>query len=165
MARTRTPLIVRFWRHVQRGGPDDCWPWDNPGKRGYGYIGTGGREGHFLRAHRVAWELANGPIPDGLYVLHDCDNPACCNPTHLHLGTQADNIREAIERGRMVPPTTLRGSQSPNAKLTEADVREIRRVHAETPVVATYVLLAKRFDVSFGCINKVISRCSWKHVE
>ena len=68
--------------------------------KGYGHIGSGGHKGRTLLAHRVAWELANGPIPDGLLVCHRCDNPPCCNPEHLFLGTKSDNALDQIGKGR-----------------------------------------------------------------
>lgn len=97
------PLADRFWEHVDRRGPDECWPWIGA-KRFFGYgafnIGKKKAKG----AHRVAWELTNGPIPDGLQALHRCDNPPCVNPAHLFLGTPRDNMRDAQAKGR-----TMRG--------------------------------------------------------
>lgn len=69
-------------------------------KTGYGHIGSGGKHGQTLLAHRVAWEVANGPIPDGLLVCHHCDNPPCCNPEHMFLGTKSDNAVDCIRKGR-----------------------------------------------------------------
>lgn len=82
-----------FWKYVDVRGPDDCWLWMRYCDRdGYGRFRS-------QSAHRVAWELANGPT--SLHVLHDCDNPRCCNPRHLHTGTQQDNMRERSARGRV----------------------------------------------------------------
>lgn len=96
----RKTLEQRLWEKVDRTG--DCWVWTAKTRSsfGYGMIRVGGTPGRLVSAHRVAWELTNGPIPDGLWVLHGCDNPPCCNPAHLHLGTRADNMREMSERGR-----------------------------------------------------------------
>lgn len=94
------PLAERFWRRVDKSGP--CWIWTGAqGHHGYGRIGIGGHDGPTVLAHRVAWELSNGPVPEGLCVLHRCDNPPCVNPDHLFVGTQADNIRDCKEKGRM----------------------------------------------------------------
>lgn len=99
-AATVATVDERFWQRVDKtAGEDACWPWTaRRDRRGYGRISVPGRR-HFL-AHRYAFESAVGPITDGLNVLHSCDNPPCCNPAHLHLGTQADNLAEMRARGR-----------------------------------------------------------------
>jgi len=94
----------RFYSYVQKS--DDCWlwqggSWDRKGYGRYRVMTDGqGRQREF-RAHRIAWELANGPVPPGLSVLHRCDNPACVRPDHLWLGSAADNARDAQEKGRI----------------------------------------------------------------
>lgn len=99
-ARKYPPLEVRFWRRVDRaGGPDACWLWLGPKTpRGYGATS---RLNKSVRAHRLSWELTNGPIPDGLIVCHRCDNPSCVRPSHLFLGTHADNMQDCSAKGRM----------------------------------------------------------------
>ena len=95
------PLQARFEAMVSRAdGPDQChlWTGSTTGP-GYGQIG-GGKKGVVLLAHRVAWELAHGPIPDGMCVLHKCDVRACVNPTHLFLGTKKDNTHDMLRKGR-----------------------------------------------------------------
>ena len=118
MAPKPRSLAERFWPKVHKG--PTCWIWNAyTDKLGYGYIGAGGWHGGKLCAHRVAWELTRGPIPDGLWVLHKCNNPPCVNPDHLYLGTQADNMRDAADAGVM-------GSK----RLDWWDVRLIRLAHA-----------------------------------
>ena len=91
----------RFWSHVDKRGPDDCWEWkDGATPQGYGLAMIGG---HRTTAPRVSWILANGEIPDGLLVCHNCpdgDNPLCVNPAHLFLGTYKDNTQDMIQKGR-----------------------------------------------------------------
>jgi len=92
------PMEVRFWRFVNK--TDECWLWQGAkvGQGGYGNFGVDKK--HHL-AHRVSYELANGPIPDGMWVLHRCDNPPCVNPDHLFLGTRSDNMKDAHQKGRI----------------------------------------------------------------
>lgn len=94
-------LAMRFWSHVdQTAGPDGCWPWQlSRRKDGYGQVSVNHR---MTAAHRVAFALDAGEMPVGQVVRHRCDNPPCCNPRHLRIGTQADNLRDMLERGRHV---------------------------------------------------------------
>lgn len=115
--RAPTPLADLFWHLVDKRGPDDCWPWQGSLYVGYGRIKDGqrGRVG----AHRVSWELHHGPIPDGLWVLHRCDNPPCVNPAHLFLGTPGDNVRDMHAKGRWSRRAT-RPAQSPAAQPSQS---------------------------------------------
>lgn len=94
----RLSLNERFVGKIQKGGLDDCWPWlAGCDADGYGRF----KVGHWVvKAHRMAYELFKGKIPAGLQIRHSCDNPPCCNPAHLLLGTNFDNMRDKIERGR-----------------------------------------------------------------
>lgn len=96
--RTVALLAARFWDKVaiDRG----CWLWTAGTRHGYGAISEGGRGSPMIMAHRFSWEFHFGPIPDGLGVLHKCDNPPCVNPAHLFLGTQGDNMRDKAVKGR-----------------------------------------------------------------
>ena len=94
-----------FWQHVRRGTPNQCWPWvARFNHDGYGQFSERVRRGpkgqRTIRASRRAYELTHGKIPLGKEVMHDCDNPACCNPAHLLLGTHRDNILDAVRKGR-----------------------------------------------------------------
>lgn len=91
------PAEVRFWRYVIKQ-PDGCWLFTKVWAGGYGYFKRS--TWRPVRAHRFSWELHNGPIPKGLYILHKCDKPACVNPDHLYAGTQKDNMRDCKERRR-----------------------------------------------------------------
>lgn len=109
-----------------RVNANGCWEYS--GSRatfGYGQISVNNR---CARAHRVSWELHNGPIPDDLEVLHRCDNPPCCNPSHLFLGTQADNARDmwAKKRGSAPPRSPKYGEEHVGCKLTNEQVAFIR---------------------------------------
>lgn len=94
-------LAKRFWPKVKMGA--GCWEWTgSAGEKGYGYLHSGGKvERKPLRAHRVSWEIHNGSIPDGLWVLHRCDNPRCVRPDHLFLGDRSDNMRDCAAKGRI----------------------------------------------------------------
>ena len=115
-----------FWIQVdQSGGTDACWPYLGRRQRGYGRKNMG----HISGAHRVAWTFVNGPIPAGLQIRHSCDNPPCCNPVHLLLGTYADNEADKKARGR----TWMQGRSgeaNSQARLSDLEVAEIRRQYA-----------------------------------
>lgn len=119
------PTAERFWEKVAIAGVNECWLWQRQKtKRGYGLFGFS-VDGKTWKdcAHRVAYVLVNGPITGGLYVLHSCDNPSCVNPAHLSLGTQADNMRQASERGRLIrAPKQPRLLCVNGHRLTEANV-------------------------------------------
>ena len=98
--------VTRFHTFVDRTTtPQGCWPWTGHcGKRGYGQTYMATRQP--ARTHRVAWMLANGPIPDGTCILHTCDNTGCCNPSHLYLGTTQDNSADMVRKSRARNATT-----------------------------------------------------------
>lgn len=153
----------RFWAKVDRRGADECWPWTGAHlPHGYGLL----RAPHArrnLHAHRVAWVLKHGrEVPAGLCVLHRCDNPPCCNPAHLFLGTQVDNIRDRVAKGRSYRGL---GEQNGSAKLTEADVREIRaRYGYYGKAGQSQPALAIKYGVRQSAISAVIRRKTWAHI-
>jgi hypothetical protein len=121
------PVESRFWSKVAK--TPACWVWTaSRDDSGYGRLKVGGKRGIAKRAHRLAWELLRGPIPDGLCVLHRCDNPPCVNPAHLFLGTKRDNTLDATAKGRHALRNLLRrrGTETSGAKLNEEQVRSIR---------------------------------------
>jgi len=153
------PASERFNEKVDRSaGPDACWHWT--GHRlpfGHGTFSPGRRSGNrHGYAHRFAWEQANGPIPEGLHVLHKCDNPPCVNPAHLFVGTHQDNMRDMVAKKR-----EGRGETLPQAKLTEQSVREMRQRHADGE---TCVDLAKEYGVTHMTASRALRRISWTHV-
>ena len=122
-----------------------CWIWEAAtDKDGYGYFNDGTRN---VRPHRYAWEITNGKIPKGLYVLHKCDNPPCCNPDHLFLGTAKDNIDDCLAKGRFPM-----GKNHYMNKLTDQQVTEIRDSYPSK----TQTQLAKDYQVSQGLISLII---------
>lgn len=117
------PLPERFWQKVQKGSIDECWPWLGCRDRhGYGRVSTTRKQGPKF-AHRIAWRLTFGE-PGSQHVLHQCDNPPCCNPNHLFLGTHLDNMRDAVRKGRLKKPPTGRGGTP--AVLTKEEVSLVR---------------------------------------
>lgn len=97
----RLPVAARFWRNVARGANEVCWPWTGFARRGYGWFYDRlGTKKVYRRAHRVAWELVHGDVPAGGVVCHRCDNPLCCNPMHLFVGSHADNVADKMSKGR-----------------------------------------------------------------
>lgn len=147
--------VQRFWSHVDRSG--DCWIWTASRFRLRGNYGIFCLNYRNLRAHRVAYELAYGPIPEGAYVLHHCDNPPCVRPDHLYLGDQFDNMRDMASRDRHIWGS---GEDNPNARLTMEDAREIRRLYRRGGV--TQAEIGKQFGVSQSTIGRVVSGKRYK---
>ena len=134
--------------------PDGCWEWQRCRTRGYGDAQVGAKH---MRAHRVAWSIFNGPIPHGMCVLHRCDNPPCCNPKHLFVGTQADNMRDMNAKGHLTIPN-LRGDDLQHSKLTSDLVRMIRASPKSTRQ------LSEELHMSYQNVWFVRKRISWKHI-
>jgi hypothetical protein len=157
-------IAERFWEKVDRRGPKECWNWTAATSHGYGIIGSGGRQGVALKAHRVSWILANGMIPWNLCVLHDCDNRKCVNPKHLFLGTRADNNLDRVAKGRNPDPETTRhpGESNGRSILSGAGVLMIRRRYADGGI--THAELAIEHGVCEATIQHAIVGRSWSHV-
>lgn len=150
----------RFERSYIPEPNSGCWLWlGSPcGSNGYGRIKRG--DGNVM-AHRASWELSNGKIPDGLLVLHRCDNPSCVNPGHLFIGTQLDNEADKVSKGRQARGEKLnhqraRGERNGNSKLTEADVALIR----QSPMPQRF--LAASYGVTQALISKIKRGEIWK---
>jgi hypothetical protein len=147
----RRDLAERFWEKVDKSG--DCWIWTaSVMKTGYGCIRIDKRT---TRAHRVAYELTNGPIPEGLLLRHTCDNRRCVNPDHLVPGDHKDNTQDALDRGRH-----LCGERDPKAKLSNSDVTTIREALASG---ITGRSLARRFRVDESMISQIKNGKARRH--
>jgi len=150
----------RFWPKVKKGRKNECWLWTASLNRGYGQLAD--RHGKPpLKAHRVSWELVFGPIPEGLWVLHKCDNPRCVNPNHLFLGDQGTNMKDAASKNRL-PGNRTKGSQHHRSKVTEEQVKEVRRLY-ETGE-HTQAQLAASIGITQTQISNIVRRRVWKHV-
>lgn len=175
---TRKTPDDRFWRHVDKGGPvpphrlelGPCWQWTGCiAGFGYGQFRVDRRTREY--AHRKSYRMARGDIPDGMRVLHACDNPACVNPDHLFLGTEQDNMRDRQNKGRTAsgdrsgartkPGRRARGERAGLAKLTEGQVREIRQARDRGE---TLERLAGRYGVRNQTIHAIVKRHTWNHV-
>lgn len=123
--------------------PSECWTFTGARRSGgYGNMTRGAKGGGNEAAHRLAWMLVNGPIPDGKYVLHRCDNPPCCNPAHLFLGTLRDNTQDMLAKGRH---RVYRGEDHPQVRLSDQAIGELRRL---APIVDNHAELGRRFGIS-----------------
>ncbi len=154
MARCKAIIVERFWSKVEKHGFDECWPWIAGTTKGYGGFWDGSRA---IGAHCFSWELVHGPVPDGLCVLHSCDNRPCVNPTHLWLGSRAENSADMVAKGRS---SRRKGEANPRAKLTEEQVRVIRIFSQRV----NRTLLASRFGVSNSLVGQILRRKCWKHI-
>jgi HNH endonuclease len=149
-------LAERLAARTVRGAETDCWPFRGcvVGNNGYGQLMRDAPSRERIYAHRAAWEGAYGPIPDGLRVCHRCDNPRCVNPTHLFLGTQAENVRDCVNKGRH------------NAfgirKLIAAEVLEIRALSATGMRQKD---IGAQFGIARNTVSGIVHRLTWRHVD
>lgn len=147
----------RLWNRIDKKSADECWLWcGSINSRGYGQISI---QGNLQLVHRVVWELKyKKPVPAGLLVCHTCDTRRCCNPIHLFLGTPADNMTDKAKKGRA---SCLRGKDNPRAKLTESEVREIRRRLSAGEYGTS---LALEFNVNSTSIYYIKNHRRWNSV-
>lgn len=141
------PVAERLWEKVNIGGPDDCWPFEGKTRCGtnmeYGEIWQDGKN---ALVHRVAWEVTNGPIPEGLVVRHLCNNPICCNPNHLAVGTQKENIADRDRAGRANP---VRGEKHPHSRYSDETIQAVREAAGKQQDIA------KRFGMSRSYVSAI----------
>lgn len=152
-------IIPRFWSRVEVRGSRECWPWTGTirshGTRfQYGQIGFSHT---YKLTHVFAYAVSRGDVPPGICVCHNCDNPICCNPSHLFLGTKSDNNKDRTKKGRN---GDHKGSNNGMAILSGGDVVEIRKASDYMP----YKLLADRYGVAVVTIAKIVQRKLWKHI-
>ena len=146
----------RFWKKVYIKSPQECWEWRRYINHG-GYGVAGERRQGINTAHRIAYKLTYGDIPNGMHVLHHCDNRSCVNPAHLFLGTNNDNIQDMVTKMRQAF-----GEKHPKHKLSEQDVITIRLLYHTTDT--TYNALATKFGISKETISGIIAGRIWKHL-
>ena len=156
-SRSHAPPEVRFWRRVEKAGPDDCWLWmGSATKNNYGRFQIGGKGSPYVGTHRYSFEMATGEKPE--VVMHKCDNPRCVNPAHLRAGTHKENTADMIAKGRHKRKGPI-GSSNFNTKLTPADVCAIRLRQGES---ANSV--GRDFGVGHKTILAIWRGITWTHV-
>ena len=142
----------RFWEKIAKGQENNCWKWTAAKHtNGYGKMGGGGKHGKTLLAHHVSYELHYGAIPNGMFVCHSCDNRLCVNPAHLWLGTASDNVSDMMEKDRW-RGYDKRGERNPSAKLTAAQVNEIRE---RARAGENQSRIAEQFGVSRQLVSEI----------
>jgi hypothetical protein len=142
--------VNRFWAKVQKS--EGCWEWvGHRDKDGYGSIRA---QGTRIRAHRMAWQLSNEDIPEGLMVLHKCDNPPCCNPAHLYVGGNSDNMKDKFERNRQ----SNAGIKNAMSKLTDQDILAIRSDPRQHQVIAS------EYHITPSTVSHILAGAGWRHL-
>jgi len=162
--KSREEAIRRFWSYVDKTDPSGCWVWIGAlHSDGYGKLWWEGR--HSYIAHRAAYEISLGDIPEGMCVCHKCDNPPCVNPDHLFLATHKDNMRDMVTKGRArggSPKGTFEGERNPGVKISTEAVLAIRLLYEQGYSVAE---ISRRFaSVSYSNIWLIVKRKAWTHI-
>lgn len=156
--RSRAQSAADFWARLDK--TTKCWLW--PGARQYKGYGRVWFLGRVWGTHRLAWYLTHGPIPARMQVCHACDNPPCCNPEHLFLGTNRANVTDMMRKGRWRAGNRHVGEAVHNAKLTAAAVREMRALHRAGH---GYIELGARFGVTNVAARYAVTGRTWAHIE
>ena len=153
--RHRRSLWDRFYDKVMPEPNTGCWLWIGAVKElNYGVIGLGRRDEGTAKAHRVSWELHKGPIPQGMCILHRCDQPMCVNPNHLFCGTLSDNMQDCVRKGRNYLPDN-RGEKASWSKLSEEAVKDIRQR------AFSGIEYARKYNVSKSAIYEIWRGKNW----
>jgi len=148
------PKHKTFWDRYQKIG--DCWIWQGSGNpRGYGQVSI---KGKLQLVHRIAWILIYGEIPEGLRVCHRCDNRRCINPKHLFLGTDTDNVKDMWQKDR----NNHKGEHNPFAKLTDEEVRQIKKLLSQNEPVKK---IANLYNVKPIAIYHIKEGHNWSHIK
>lgn len=142
----------RFYKHVRVIAGIGCWEWTAArGPQGYGAFSMGGRaDRRMVGAHRISWELANGPIPPGMSVMHRCDNPPCVRPSHLRLGSPADNMRDMAVKER--------------SRTTRLSAEQVNAIRLEAARGDRHIDIAARYGISKANVSMITTRQTWKHL-
>jgi hypothetical protein len=148
-------MVIMFWSRMSPGR-SGCWNWIGQKAEGYGVFEMGKVQ---ELAHRTSYRMERGKIPKGMLVCHTCDNPSCVNPNHLFLGTDLDNNRDMMQKGRGRQPI---GENAANSKLTEDEVRKIREVY--TSGETCWAKLGRMFGTSAENVSIIVQRKTWRHV-
>ena len=158
------PVIDRVLDKVVRIPFSGCWIFTGAANEfGYGIVGTGGRGMPTDRAHRITYKHFHGEIPGGMFVCHECDVPSCCNPGHLFLGTNQDNVDDMVKKGRDSKPprnSHVVGSAHPGSKLTEEQVVEIRLMHVHGIKQKD---IAAQYGMAHQTISKIVNNKRYKN--
>lgn len=150
-------LADRFWTKVSKRGVDECWEWMAfKDAQGYGKISVNSSP---RLAHRVSYEIHHGPIPDGMFACHRCDNPGCVNPGHIFIGQPIDNIKDMHDKGRAVYPPINAGKDHGMCKLKPADVLAIRSARG-----IPQRTLAKQYGIGQSQVQRIRSGEGWPHL-
>lgn len=157
MPRKYTPQerIQAFWNKIIITADDNqCWLWiASSHKQGYGWFGT-------ELAHRIAWSYPDYLIPDGLCILHSCDNPKCCNPKHLFLGTQLENIQDKVNKNRQ---SKISGEKHHSCRISDKQIEEIRERYAKGGVL--YKTIAQDMGIAIGTVGRFVTGKHTKRIK
>lgn len=161
-------LINRFWELVEKQSDDKCWNWlGNKGRHGYGRLMYNGISYY---SHRLSFEIHKGVIPEGLEMLHLCNNPSCCSPNHLEAGTHIKNVQQMWRQNRGSKPPVHKGASHHKTHLTVADIKLIRDTYDAAPIIGNRKKFGclkefeRKYNMSKGAIQNIAYRKHWKDV-